>query len=64
MGSVQYVLQIEPKNRWFQNAKQILLNYAREYFRDEGSEEYYLHVSVLPGSPHSQQSGNKSLLTP
>ena len=43
IGSVQYVLQIEPKNRWFQNAKQILLDYAREYFRDEGSEEYYLH---------------------
>lgn len=44
IGSVQYVLQIEPENRWFLNAKQKLLDYARAYFRAEGSgEEYYLH---------------------
>ena len=45
IGSVQYVLQIEPENRWFLNAKQKLLDYARAYFRDE--EEYYLHRSRL-----------------
>ncbi len=44
IGSTQYVLQIEPENRWFQNAKQKLLDYARAYFRDKGlEEEYYLH---------------------
>lgn len=44
IGSVQYVLQIEPENRWFLNAKQTLLDYARAYFRAEGlGEEYYLH---------------------
>ena len=48
IGSVQYVLQIEPENRWFLNAKQKLLDYARAYFRDEGlGEEYYLHRSRL-----------------
>lgn len=48
IGSVQYVLQIEPENRWFLNAKQKLLDYARAYFRDEGlGEEYYLHRSGL-----------------
>lgn len=48
IGSVQYVLQIEPENRWFLNAKQKLLDYARAYFRDEGlGEEYYLHHSRL-----------------
>ena len=48
IGSVQYVLQIEPENRWFLNAKQKLLDYARAYFRAEGlGEEYYLHRSRL-----------------
>lgn len=48
IGSVQYVLQIEPENRWFLNAKQKLLDYARAYFRDERlGEEYYLHRSRL-----------------
>ena len=48
IGSVQYVLQIEPENRWFLNAKQKLLDYARAYFRDEGlGEEYYSHRSRL-----------------
>ena len=48
IGSVQYVLQIEPENRWFLNAKQKLLDYARAYFRAEGlGKEYYLHRSRL-----------------
>ena len=48
IGSVQYVLQIEPENRWFLNAKQKLLDYASAYFRAEGlGEEYYLHRSRL-----------------
>lgn len=62
IGSVQYVLQIEPENRWFLNAKQKLLDYARAYFRDEGlGEEYYLHRSRLREKMNEMQGGDLGL---
>lgn len=62
IGSVQYVLQIEPENRWFLNAKQKLLDYARAYFRDEGlGEEYYLHRSRLREKMNKLQGGDLGL---